>query len=136
MPSPIRKAYLAIKYHPNNQNRQLIEKLASALEQAGWSSQVVVRDLEDWGRIVFTPRELMERTLDLLSACELCVVECTEKGVGVGLEAGYAHAKGIPVILLARHDSHVSTTLRGIASQVILYNSPEELPEQIINLNY
>ena len=136
MPNPSRKAYLAIKYHPDNQNRQLIEELASALDQAGWTSWVVVRDLEDWGRIAFTPRELMERSLDLLNACELCVVECTEKGVGVGLEAGYAHAKGIPILLLARYGSHISTTLRGIASQVILYNSPEELPEQIINLAY
>jgi nucleoside 2-deoxyribosyltransferase len=129
-----RKAYLAIKYHPDNQNRQLIEKLAVVLEQAGWSSRVVVRDLEDWGRIAFTPRELMERSLELLSACELCVVECSEKGAGIGVEAGYAHAKGIPILLLARHGSHISTTLRGIARQIILYNSPEELTEQIINL--
>jgi nucleoside 2-deoxyribosyltransferase len=136
MPRLKRKAYLAIKYHPDNQNRQLIEKLAFVLDQAGWSSQVIVRDLEDWGRIAFTPRELMERSLGLLSACELCVVECTEKGMGVGLETGYAHAKGIPIILLARYGSEIPTTLRGIASQIIIYNSPEELPEQIININF
>lgn len=134
MPSLKRKAYLAIKYYPDNQNRQLIEELDAALDQAGWSSQVAVRDLEDWGRIAFTPKELMARSLELLSACELCVVECTEKGVGVGLEAGYAHAKGIPILLLAWHGSHISTTLRGIARQIILYDSPEELTEQMINL--
>lgn len=134
MPNSKRKAYLAIKYHPDNQNRQLIEKLAFALDQAGWSSWVVVRDLEEWGKIAFTPKELMERSLEILSACELCVVECTEKGVGVGLEAGYAHAKGIPILLLARHGSPISTTLRGIARQIILYHSPEEFTEKIINL--
>lgn len=136
MPSPLRKAYLAIKYHPDNQNRLLIEELAVILDQAGWSSHVVVRDVEDWGRITFTPRELMERSLSLLSTCDLCVAECTEKAVGVGLEAGYAHAKGIPILLLARHGSHISTTLRGIASQVIFYKSPEDLPEQIFNLEF
>ena len=55
MPNPKRKAYLAIKYHPDNQNRPLIEELTVILDQAGWSSHVVVRDLEDWGRITFTP---------------------------------------------------------------------------------
>ena len=41
--------------------------------------------------------------------------------------------KDIPILLLARHGSHISTTLRGIARQIILYHSPEELTEQMIN---
>lgn len=131
----MRNAYLAIKYHPNNQNRQLIEELAVVLDQAGWLSQVVVRDLEEWGKISFTPRELMERGLSLLTGCEICVAECTEKAVGVGLEAGYAHAKGIPVILLARRGTKLSTTLLGIARQVIFYDSVEELPDKLKNID-
>ena len=131
MPSTMYKAYLAIKHHPGNQNRLLIEELAVILHQAGWSSHVVVRDLEDWGRITFTPRELMERSLKLLSTCDLCVAECTEKAVGVGLEAGYAHAKGIPIILLARQGTRISTTLSGIASEIIFYDSVGELTDQL-----
>jgi nucleoside 2-deoxyribosyltransferase len=131
MASPKRNAYLAIKYYQDNQNRQLIEELAFALNQADWSSHVVVRDLEDWGRISFTPRELMERSLNLLSTCELCVAECTEKAVGVGLEAGYAYAKGIPLILLARQGTKISTTLHGIASEIIFYDMVDELPDQL-----
>jgi len=131
MPSPLHKAYLAIKYHPDNQNRLLIEELAVILDQAGWSSHVVVRDLEDWGRITFTPRDLMDHSLSLLSTCDLCVAECTEKAVGVGLEAGYAHAKSIPIILLARQGTRISTTLSGIASEIIFYDSVGELTDQL-----
>ncbi len=121
------RVYLAIKYDPQNRNRQLIEQLAAVIEQVGWSSHVVVRDLEAWGEKSFAPGNLMENSLALLSTCDLCLVEGSVKGVGVGIEAGYAYAKGIPVVVIASMGTNISTTLTGIAQTILYYESPHSL---------
>ncbi len=55
------------------------------------------------------------------------ILEMTEKGVGLGIEAGYAVAKGKPVIVLIKEKQKLSNTMQGIANVVIRYSQPEEI---------
>lgn len=126
------KAYLAVKYHPDQRNRERIERVCGALEAAGIESACVVRDLECWGLVRFTPADLMRKSLELLDTCDLLVVELSEKGVGIGIEAGYAYAKGIPVITVAQAGADISDTLRGISRGVFTYRDEVELKDVII----
>ena len=63
----------------------------------------------------------MREALGAIRTCDLVVVETREKGVSLGIEAGYAHAYRIPVVVLHQAGSEVSTTLRGIADAQIPY---------------
>ncbi|MBE7472337.1 MAG: nucleoside 2-deoxyribosyltransferase [Anaerolineae bacterium] len=121
------RAYLAIKYHPDNQNRELIQNIAAGLEQAGFETVCIARDVEQWGQIHFTPAELMQRSFAEIEASDVVVVELTEKGVGVGIEAGYAYAKGLPIITIARKGADISATLQGISQKLFLYDDTDEL---------
>lgn len=123
------KAYLAIKYHSDGANRARIERVCAALDSAGIETMCVVRDLERWGAIRFEPDDLMRRSFALLDSCDLLVVELTEKGVGVGIEAGYAHAKAIPIVAVAETGAEISDTLRGISREVLIYQTSAELAE-------
>lgn len=116
------KAYLAIKYHPDNANRPLIEALSHALARGGYETVCVVRDVERWGEVHLPPEELMRASFAALDTCDLVVVELTEKGVGIGIEAGYAWARGIPILTLAQRGADVSTTLQGISRAVVWYD--------------
>ncbi len=127
-------AYLAIKYHADGANRPRIEALTTALTAAGIDTVCVVRDLEAWGQIHFAPDELMRRAFALLDASDLLVVELTEKGVGVGIEAGYAFARGIPILTVAQRGTDISTTLRGVSRAVLRYTVPDELIEPLVQL--
>ena len=60
-------------------------------------------------------------------------VDLTEKGVGLGIEAGYACAKGIPIVIVAQQGSDISATLQGISQQVIFYQQFNELAQIRIN---
>ncbi len=51
----------------------------------------------------------------------------TEKGVGLGIEAGYAYAKGIPIITIAERGSDISETLKGISKEIFFYDNIEDL---------
>lgn len=123
------KAYLSIKFHHDNRNKVRIQKISAALAKSGLITYCLARDLEKWGAVTFTPNQLMQETFKAINRCDVVVVDLTEKGVGLGIEAGYAHAKGIPIITIAQKGSDISTTLQGISQQVILYNQFDELTQ-------
>jgi nucleoside 2-deoxyribosyltransferase len=121
------KAYIAIKYHADNRNRDCIEAIAAALEERGYQTVCIVRDVEGWGRAQLSPESLMARSFEEIDSSDLVVVDLTEKGVGLGIEAGYAHARGIPVVTIARQGADISQTLRGISAQVLWYEGRDDL---------
>ena len=128
--TPITKAtYLGIKYHSDHRNRDRIALVSAALASAGYETTCVTRDVEQWGAINFSPQELMTHTFAIIEASELCVIDLTEKGVGLGIEAGYAFAKGVPVIAIAQAGANISPTLRGISQAVCLYQSASDLTD-------
>lgn len=120
-------AYVGIKYHPDNRNRDLIEGLSAALEDVGIGSRVVVRDVERWGEISMAPSQLMAEALELIRDSDIVAIEASEKGVGLGIEAGYAHAHSIPVVVIHREGKELSPTLVGIATDVIQHRSERDL---------
>ena len=121
------KAYLAIKYHPNHTNRSRIEGITRVLEDLGYKTVCVTRDLEAWGVVSFLPEDLMVRSLAEIATSDILVVDLTEKGVGVGIEVGYAHARNIPVFTVAQKGAHISATLRGISTAVFTYMEYDDL---------
>ena len=123
----MKQAYLGIKFHADQRNRPLIEMITGALTQAGWTTKVIVRDVEQWGAVQFDPQTLMARTFAIIGASDIAVIDLTEKGVGLGIEAGYAHAKGIPVFTIAHEGADISTTLRSISQDVCHYKNEDDL---------
>ncbi len=124
------KAYLGIKYHSDNRNRPTIEAISRTLAAAGFNTTCITRDVEGWGRHKFSPEALMTRTFSVIAASDLAIIELSEKGVGLGIEAGYAYAQKIPLVTIARAGSDISTTLRGISDEVFIYQDVADLVEQ------
>ena len=132
------KAYIAIKYHQDNRNRFVIEGISRALEQNGFETVCVARDLERWGQIRFAPDQLMSRSFAEIASSRVIVIDLTEKGVGLGIEAGFAFARRIPIVTVARMGADISATLQGISSRIFRYDDLadltaafSELPDQI-----
>ena len=121
------RAYIGIKFHPDDKNRETIEQLSEALTSCGFETACVRRDVEEWGAVTLSPQELMRKTFEIIRSCQLVVIELTEKGVGLGIESGYAYAHAIPVITIARDGSDISDTLRGISQEVYLYRTTGDL---------
>ena len=121
------RAYIAIKYHPDNRNRPAIEQISAALERSGFDTVCIARDVEQWGQVRLTPEELMIKSFEAIDASDVVVIDLTEKGVGIGIEAGYARAKRIPIITIARSGSDISTTLQGVSQAVMWYDRYDEL---------
>ncbi|MEZ4863549.1 MAG: DinB family protein [Caldilineaceae bacterium] len=121
------KIYLAIKFHADQRNRAAIEALSALWSDQGHTVVCVTRDLERWGAVTLALDELMRHSFRAIDQADLVVVDLTEKGVGLGIEAGYAHARAIPVLTIAQAGSDISATLRGISAAVYLYANYSEL---------
>lgn len=128
---PQKKVYVAIKYHSNHSNsvriRQIMEAIAEgechavclALEEVECGS-------EDWCH------DLMRRAFAAIDTCTVVIIDATEKGVGIGIEAGYAYAQDIPIITIAEKGSQISDTLCGISTVVGTYSNKIEMKMLLI----
>jgi nucleoside 2-deoxyribosyltransferase len=123
------KIYLAIKFHSDFSNKAFIEEIATALEKAGHSSIVAVRDFEKWGELKFSNQQIMTQDFEAIRECDLLLVEFSEKGVGLGVATGYAKAIGKPIVIIAKTGSEISDTIEGTADKIVFYNSVSELSD-------
>lgn len=121
------KLYLAIKYHADHRNRQVIERIAEVLTAQGHDLFCIARDLEQWGALSFPAEKLMQYTFQIIASSDVVLVDLTEKGVGLGIEAGYAHAIGIPIVTIAQTGTDLSATLGGISTTVFQYANYTDL---------
>jgi nucleoside 2-deoxyribosyltransferase len=121
------KAYVAFKFKEDYSDKGLIEGICGALHTAGLETAVMVRDYEKWGAVKMAPQEFMPLALKAIADCDIFIAEFTEKGVGLGIEAGYAYAKGKPIIVIAKSGTQISDTLKGISKRIIFYEEPEDL---------
>jgi len=126
--------YLAIKYYPDHKNRPLIEKINLACEKAGEVCLCVTKDIEFWGKKNYSSQELMQISFEKIRQSDFVLIEFTEKGVGIGIEAGYAYALNIPIIVIHPATVEVSETLRGIAAKIISYQDSNQIPQIIFEM--
>jgi 2'-deoxynucleoside 5'-phosphate N-hydrolase len=127
------KIYLAIKFHSDFSNKEFIEDISSALEKAGHSSIVAVRDFEQWGALKFTNQQIMKQDFAAIRESDMLLVEFSEKGVGLGVATGFAKALGKKVIVIAKEGSDISDTIEGTADQIIFYTKVDDLVEVFRN---
>jgi nucleoside 2-deoxyribosyltransferase len=76
-------------------------------------------------------REMMQHALQMIDDCDLLIAETSDKAIGIGIEAGYAKAKGKKVIYLRNENAEHSTTLSGISDFQIAYTGCEDLGKQL-----
>ena len=119
----MKSVYFGIKYHPDNRNKGVIEEFERCFSKHGFKSFCVVRDMELWGKASFSAKEIMQETFAKIDSSDLVVIDVSEKGVGLGIEAGYAKAKGKELIVTVRKGMEVSTTISGTADRVIVYET-------------
>jgi nucleoside 2-deoxyribosyltransferase len=125
------QALIAIKYYEDGRKRELIEAISAALESNGIKTVNILRDYEEWGTKHFTPQELMALTFQEINKSDFLLIELSEKGVGLGIEAGYAYAKGVPIVIIAKAESDISSTLQGVAAKIIFYNNASGLADRL-----
>lgn len=127
----IMNTFLSIKFWGDDRNRAHVEAVILAIENAGFEAFCTRRDVEKWGEISFTPEDLMKNTFIEIDNSQVLVADVADWPIGVGVEAGYAFARGIPVICICQADKKIANTVAGFASSVIKYRDYTELEDRL-----
>lgn len=117
------RVFLSIKYYNDMKNNELIENITNILMEKDIETFVFSRDIKD----DLTPKELMKRAFEEIDKSDILIIEATELSIGIGIEAGYAYTKNIPIYLVANKNAYVSNTIKGISEKQIYYENLDEL---------
>lgn len=124
-------SFFALKFHDGDEDREKVESIEKALNEAGIEITLMARDVEKWGNAEIPAGKTLMRdyAFPAMLQCDCNIIEFSEKGVGLGMNGGYCYASGKPIYVIAKTGSDISTTMANIAEEVIFYDKPEDLIE-------
>jgi nucleoside 2-deoxyribosyltransferase len=76
-------------------------------------------------------RQMMQQAMTDIDNCDILIAETSNKGIGIGIEVGYAKAKGKPIIYVRQKEAEHSTTVSGISDFQIVYSDTNDLQKQL-----
>jgi nucleoside 2-deoxyribosyltransferase len=127
----MKKAYLAISYS----SRKLFDKEVKSLIELCKTNDIELLSFVDkYNFKKNEEKEMMETAFVEIDKSDFLIAELTTKSIGVGIEIGYANAKGKPIIYLRKKGSEYSTTASGSSTYNIEYDNEIDLKELIKTL--
>jgi 2'-deoxynucleoside 5'-phosphate N-hydrolase len=125
------RAYIAVSYSKRKFLQAELEIIKQTLDQCNIDPFVFV-DMYN-----FKPAEenlMMQQAFAAIDGCDLLIAETSDKAIGIGIEVGYAKAKGKPVIYVRSNTAQHSTTVSGAGDYSIIYTSSDNLGHQLKNI--
>lgn len=122
------KAYISISFA---KRYSLVEELNTIIEAL---KNLKIEPLVFIDSYKFIPEEeknMMHQAMLSIDSCDLLIAETTDKGIGIGVEVGYAKGKGKPVIYIRNKNAEHSTTVSGISDFQIIYDNLFDLKRQL-----
>lgn len=124
------KAYIAVSYS----KRKLVDKeialIIETLNTFDISSFVFV---DNYKFDISQEKQMMLQAMTDIENCDILIAETSEKGIGIGIEVGFAKAKGKIVIYVRHQNAEHSTTVSGISDFQIVYSNSEDLKIKLID---
>ncbi|HEU5164766.1 MAG TPA: nucleoside 2-deoxyribosyltransferase [Chitinophagaceae bacterium] len=122
------KAYISISYNKRQELNDELQSIIQALKELHIKQFVFVDNFKFSSD---QEKEMMQQAIVSIDDCDLLIAETSDKGIGIGVEAGYAKAKGKPVIYMRNRNAEHSTTVAGISDFQIIYDDIKNLREQL-----
>jgi len=124
------KAYISGSFSKRALMEEVINAIIETLQQFNIGPFVFIDNYK------FEPAQekiMMQQAMSDINNCDLFIAETSYKAIGVGVEAGYAKARGKPVIYIRHAEAAHSTTVSGISDIQIVYSTSKDLQEQLAN---
>jgi len=123
------KAFLSLKFYDGDASKKLVDGITDALAKLNIYTFVAVRDVEKYGEVKdldmanFMPKYAFPE----METSDIMVIEYSEAGAGLGMGADHAYCYGVPVYLIAKTGSKISTTVNSVAEKVIFYDTFDDI---------
>ena len=131
IPPTATRAYLAISLSNRSHLSEELDLLHSVLKEKHIELFIFV---DHYHFKKEEEKEMMQAAFREIERSDILIAELSKKAMGVGVEAGFAFAKGIPIIYLRNEESEHSTTVSGSSNAQIIYKDPTDLGQQFKEL--
>src|SRR5882757_7672101 len=105
-------AYISVSYSKRKSVDKELKAIADVLNNFKITPFIFV---DNYKFAATDEKVMMQQAMTEIDRCDLLIAETSDKGIGIGIEAGYAKAKGKPVIYVRQKDTEHSTTVSGIS---------------------
>jgi nucleoside 2-deoxyribosyltransferase len=122
------KAYISASFSKRSVLENEIAVIKKTLIENGISPFVFV---DEYLFETSQEQEMMQLALKEIDDCDLFIAETSIKGIGIGVEAGYAKAKNKTIFYLRNSASSHSTTISGISDFRIIYQNAQDLYQHL-----
>ena len=122
------KAFISYSFTDKNKFKSVDKQLRKFLKQTfGIEAYSFVFDFKK----KTDNKTLMKLALEKIDESDLLLAELTYKSIGIGIEVGYAKAKGKRIIYMHRIGTELSTTTSGVCDIRIEYKDISDLLVQL-----
>lgn len=122
------KAYISVSFNQRENFESITQTINQTLINHSINPFVFV---DHYKFDLSEEKEMMQTAIDDIKSSQLLIAETSDKGIGIGIEVGYAKALNIPIIYLRNKNAEHSTTVAGISDYQIIYNNETELTEKL-----
>lgn len=122
------RAYISVSFSKRQAFSEAIAAVASVLNRFSIEPFVFV---DTYQFTAAQEKPMMQQAMLDIDRSDLLIAETSDKGIGIGIEVGYAKAKNKPVIYLRHSSAEHSTTTAGISDFQIIYDDTTTLQQQL-----
>ena len=123
------KAFLGLKFYDGDTSKKLVDGITDALAPLNIHTFVAVRDVEKYGEVkdLDMAHFMPKYTFPEMETSDIMIIEYSEAGAGLGMCADHAFCNNVPLYLIAKNGSKISTTVNSVAEKVIYYDTFEDI---------
>lgn len=125
------QAYISVSYKMRKRLDKELLAIADALHQFNITPFVFV---DHYQFDQTQEQQMMQQAFADIDRSGILIAETSDKAIGIGVEVGYAKAKGKPIIYVRHSDAEHSTTIAGASDHQIIYTNAGDLNLQLSNL--
>ena len=128
------KIYVTSRFKGSSENKDAIEKLCSAVRDAGMEDFHFIRDIEHYRPNFFKDqKELWAASLKYLAECDALLIDISDSPSGGRLvEAGMAYALNMPIYVIVKQGIKYKDFYNGIATFIYEYEELSDVTKQIM----
>jgi nucleoside 2-deoxyribosyltransferase len=127
----LKKAYISINYNKRQELSNELNSIIEALKEFQITPFIFV-DIFKFSSD--QEKEMMQQAILSIDDCDLLIADASDKAIGIGIEVGYAKAKGKPVVYMRNKNAEHSTTVSGISDFQVIYSGTKDLKDQLSTL--
>jgi len=121
-------AYISVSFSKKKSAEEVLMAVSNALKDLNITAFIFV---DKYRFAAGEEKEMMKQAMSDIDECDLLIAETSDKAIGIGVEVGYAKAKGKPIVYMRHKDAEHSTTISGMSDYHVIYTDTSDLNAQL-----